>query len=443
MFNALSSIGAGLPAWDQATNSLSSAILMWIFAVFSIVAPSIVTMLGVRVSAFIGASGYLLYTLALHNYSDYDAQFGAVSGNSTAKILFLAASAFLGVSGSIMWTTQGAMIMAYPTEKDSGKMLAMFWVIFNTGALGGSAWNFAENYSNPGDGVSATTYIGFMVVMGFGLLLALFLCSANNVVRTDGTFCQLQAARSIRSECEGILKTFTDKKMLLLTPLIMYSNWCYTYQFAIFNVEIFNVRSRSYTSLFYWGAQMLGATVLGRVLDCQTSSLHTRAKRTLGFVVFLGGLSWGLCFYIQGSVLPNARKQNGYDFMSSDSVLPAALYTCFGLLDAIVQCWIYWLMSNLGAKGGGDSTVLVRYAGYYKTLQNVGAGIAAELNGARVDPMIQLLVNVILFAVAIIPSYIAINLLEVDSRDIIGNVPNSSEEPSASAKEPSATAGRG
>lgn len=44
------------------------------------------------------------------------------------------AGAFLGVSAGMLWTAQGAIVMAYPLEQQKGKYIAIFWAIFNFGA---------------------------------------------------------------------------------------------------------------------------------------------------------------------------------------------------------------------------------------------------------------------------------------------------------------------
>lgn len=306
----------------------------------------------------------------------------------------------------MLWVTRGTVIMSYPTTANSGSYVAIFWFIFNSGALAGSVWSFAENFSSSAEGVNDGTYFGFMAIMALASFLAMFMSEANNVRREDGTFVELKPAQSVRAEATGILATFTDYKMLLLTPMMLYTNWCYTYQFNILNVTFFNVRTRSYTAAFYWAAQMFGAMILGKVLDKTSWSLRKRATITLGCTVFLGVISWGLCVYLQGNLLPDS--EGGYDLTDTKSLFPAAIYTCFGFLDAFVQVWLYWLMINLT----NDPATVVRYSGYYKTLQNVGYGISSALNSTSpVSPMVQLLINCGLFLVCLPPSYMALTKL--------------------------------
>lgn len=81
-----------------------------------------------------------------------------------------------------------------------------------------------------GDG----TYIGFLVLTGLGVLLALSLCRPREVVRNDGSKVVVPEHPSWRTEFIGLGKLLlTDTYVIGLFPMFLASNWFYTYQFNV------------------------------------------------------------------------------------------------------------------------------------------------------------------------------------------------------------------
>ena len=60
----------------------------------------------------------------------------------------LAAGAYLGISAGLLWTAQGSLMLAYPTEDQKGIFIGIFWSIFNLGGVVGAAVSFGNNFDN-------------------------------------------------------------------------------------------------------------------------------------------------------------------------------------------------------------------------------------------------------------------------------------------------------
>ncbi len=60
----------------------------------------------------------------------------------------LAAGAYLGISAGLLWTAQGSLMLAYPTEDQKGMFIGIFWSIFNLGGVVGAAVSFGNNFDN-------------------------------------------------------------------------------------------------------------------------------------------------------------------------------------------------------------------------------------------------------------------------------------------------------
>jgi hypothetical protein len=59
------------------------------------------------------------------------------------------------------------------------------------------------------------------------------------VIRSDGKRVIYERAASPAEELKNVLGLFTDKYMLLLTPMILQSNWFYTYDFGGMHAQQF------------------------------------------------------------------------------------------------------------------------------------------------------------------------------------------------------------
>ena len=56
------------------------------------------------------------------------------------------AGAILGICAGLLWTAQGSLMLAYPTEDQKGKFIGIFWSIFNIGAVVGASVSLGQNF---------------------------------------------------------------------------------------------------------------------------------------------------------------------------------------------------------------------------------------------------------------------------------------------------------
>ncbi|KAF9381170.1 hypothetical protein CPB97_007917 [Podila verticillata] len=174
MFNALNLMGGGGQV-DSKVGQNANVALYTCFAIFGLLAGAIHNKLGLKWTILMGCATYVLYAGSLLCY------------NHTKNGAFtIAAGGILGCGAGMLWTAQGAIMMAYPCENDQGKFIGYFWAIFNAGAVLGSAIAFiinkdvviAKNLDDP-------TYIALISIMAIGTLTALSLAppssSLNNI----------------------------------------------------------------------------------------------------------------------------------------------------------------------------------------------------------------------------------------------------------------------
>ncbi|RWR80881.1 UNC93-like protein 1 [Cinnamomum micranthum f. kanehirae] len=379
MFNALSGMGGGGQVDPTAANNANTA-LYTTFAVFGVLGGGIYNVLGPHLTLFSGCSTFVLYAGSFLYYNHHHQQSFAI-----------ASGAILGMGAGLLWAGQGAIMTSYPPSARKGTYISLFWSIFNLGGVIGGLIPFILNYNrSDAASVNDATYIAFMCFMALGTLLTLTILPPSAVVREDGSCATRVKYSSATTELLQVLKLFLDWKMLLLLPAAWASNFFYTYQFNNVNGVMFNLRTRGFNNVFYWGAQMIGSIGIGQVLDSSFKSRRTRGFVGIGIVALVGTLIWGggLANQLNYSH-DNLPKKLDFKDSGKDYAGPFVLYFSYGLLDAVFQSLCYWVIGALA----DDSETLSRYSGFYKGVQSAGAAVAWQVDTHKVPLLSQLIVN--------------------------------------------------
>ncbi|KAG0206353.1 hypothetical protein BGX28_002207 [Mortierella sp. GBA30] len=391
MFNAMSSIGnAGRHSGTAQNLAITSSSIAYIIGF--LLAGGTHNMIGPRLCVLFGGVTFVLYAGSMMLTQDSD-----------SSVYPTLAGVLLGLGAGLIWVTQGAMMMSYPTEDNKGKYIACFFAIFNLGAVLGSilplAMNSRENMDP--DDVSPNTYIVYMVIMGCATLLAIFLARPSTIVRDNGEPVTVAKFAGLKAEGLAILSVFCDWRMLLLIPAFFFSNFSYTYQFNDFNGFNFNIRTRSLNSLIFWVAQIIGALGIGYLLDRIPVKRPKRAKLGLLVIALLFMSTWIAALMVQlkhkwERKAMHPKELIDYEHGNNYTGL-LAIYTMFGFCDAAFAVYCYWLMGALSNK----HDELSRYAGFFKSIQSLGSAVAAPLDLAQTPLLAYLIINWILCAISI------------------------------------------
>ncbi|KAK4570955.1 hypothetical protein RGQ29_029707 [Quercus rubra] len=379
MFSALSGMGGSGQVDHTAANNANTA-LYATFAVFGVLSGGIYNILGPHLTLAAGCSTYILYAGSFLYYNHHKHQAFAI-----------VAGALLGVGAGLLWAGQGAIMKSYPPAHRKGVYISLFWSIFNMGGVIGGLIPFVTNYNHSeAASVNDGTYIGFMVFMAAGTALSFAILPPSKVIREDGTRCTHIQYSNVSTEAVETVKLFLNWKMLLIVPAAWSSIFFYTYQFNNVNATLFNLRTRGFNNVFYWGAQMLGSVMMGYLMDFSFESRRKRGIVVVCVVALLGTAIWGgglanqRRYSINDPLPPLDFKDSGRDFAG-----PFVLYFSYGLLDAMFQSMVYWVIGALA----DDSEILSRYVGFYKGVQSAGAAAAWQVDTQKVSYMSQLIVN--------------------------------------------------
>ncbi|KAH0839630.1 major facilitator superfamily domain-containing protein [Lanmaoa asiatica] len=350
MFNALGGIGGGGQVNTTAQANASTATYAT-FAFFAFFSGTINNVLGPRLTLFLGTLGYSLYI----------ASFLADNIHPGAYDFVVVAGAILGMCAGLLWTAQGSMMMAYPTEAQKGVFIGIFWAIFNLGAVIGSAVAFGLNFNNQ---------IGFLILTFIGVSLAPMMADPEKIIRTDGTKVNLPRQPSWKTEFYSLYVALkTDPMIILLFPMFVASNYFYTWQQNDYNAALFNIRTRGLNAFVYWAAQIFGSVFLGYcVLD---RSKYRRRTRAFAGLIIVSAMVFAVHIwaYMYQKAYTRATLPAKMDFTSSGYPAHVWLYIFCGFLDAMWQTFVYWLLGAMS----NDLAKLAVFTGFYKGLQSAGA----------------------------------------------------------------------
>ncbi|KAJ3143214.1 hypothetical protein HK100_000013 [Physocladia obscura] len=376
MFNALNALPAAGPSAQLIKNQQNAALYLC-FAIMGILAGGLNNILGPRILACIGGTGYAVYAAAQYNIFKKTDEGASNDIPESANAFSVFSGAYLGICAGMLWAAQGQICLTYPTESQKGTFFATFWVIFNLGAVLGNtigtalAWGAGPS----GYAMNDALYLVFIVLMACGCVVALLIQPPGTIIREDQTQVETPPTNILREFVE-VLKLFANPAMLTLLLPCLASNWFYTYQFTPF-AAYFSGRSDGLKAIFYWLAQAIGAWVLGNMFLDNTKYART-TRAWIGFYIMLGCT---LVFFAGGAAFQyyaaanNSSLDAGTNFGSFFG--PFLLYICYGLYDAFFQVYTNYLIGAIS----NDSETLSRYAGFYKGTQSAGSGISWALTG--------------------------------------------------------------
>ncbi|KAL6885553.1 hypothetical protein ACP4OV_010332 [Aristida adscensionis] len=393
MFNALSGLGGGGQLDDTTANNANTAIYAC-FAVFALLGGAAHNLLGPRLTLLLGAPTYALFAASFLHYN-----------HRRSQAFPVAAGALLGAGAGLLWAAQGAVMVSYPPPSRRGSYVALFWCIFTLGSVLGGLLPFAVNYRRAAAAASVSdgTYVAFMAVMLAGAALTRLVLPARRIVRDDGSrAARVVAVSSPATEGAEILRLFTDWRMLLmLVPAwASPSSFFYAHQFSSrVNGGLFTLRTTGLNNVFYWGAQIVGAAGVGCFLDFGFSSRRKRGLVGVVVVGVVGTAIWGGGLANQLRYIKAGKNvmDNPIDFKDGHRYGSLfMIYFSFGLLDAVFQTLIYWIIGALA----DDSQILSRYVGFFKGVQSAGAAMGWQIYTKKMSLMSQLIVNWVLMTVS-------------------------------------------
>ncbi|RAL12466.1 uncharacterized protein BO97DRAFT_345017 [Aspergillus homomorphus CBS 101889] len=406
MSDAITGLGGGGLASPQVSN-IANAIRYAMLAIVCFLGGPIVNKIGVKWALVIGSMSFPIEGSAYYCNSKFGIQW------------YLILSGAIGGVGTACWyVAEAGAIMTLAPSGARGKYLALWIVSRNLGQLVGGAINLAKNNKDGASGgVTADTFIAFVIIECIALPFALMIIPFEHVVRSDGTKIVTSEPLSSRVELRRIAKTMTSK-LIVLSALWALWSFFYTGTWSTYLGTYFSVRARALSSLispFFCmypeeptsnpGQNRIGCFGLGFILDMKGVSQRRRAQIGLYIVVLLntGVYIWSIVMQTRF----NRHNPGSIDWedgsLYARSFLPYFFVQTTGPLS---QSYMYWLLSSFAT----DAQENVRNGAAFRCIEAIGQAVAYGMNTQTTSsPLVGFCVTFALLGAALVPMIMLVN----------------------------------
>lgn len=220
---------------EEDLGTISLGILYLSFTFFSMVASSVVRVLGSKNALVLGTTGYWLFIAANLMPTWYT---------------MVPASLYMGFSASIIWVGQGTYLTStarshardYDLHEGTviGNFNGEFWGMFASHQFVGNLVSLALLRDGSGGGTSSNTtllFIVFLCSMTLGTILMCFLHKRDSREKETPNS-SLSLCSSVVSLSRSVIAPMFDVRMLLIIPLIAYSGLQQAFVWAEFTKDI-------------------------------------------------------------------------------------------------------------------------------------------------------------------------------------------------------------
>ncbi|CAN9505535.1 unnamed protein product [Ophioblennius macclurei] len=374
----------------------SLGIIYGIFSFSNLLAPTVVTIIGPKMTMFLSGVVYSGYIAVFINPSTWSFYFTSV---------------LIGIGAALLWTAQGQFLVENSEASTINRNTGMFWALLQCSMLFGNLYIYFDwnGRTEIPDSNRRTIFLSLLVTSVLGTLSFLVLRNGDREeellsedegqsllsTRTMYTRRANAAIQDTKSEFATILQLLKTKTMLLLSPCMAYSGLELSFYSGVYGTCIgataqFGAAAKGLigiSGIVVGIGEIVGGGLFG--LLCKNS----RFRRTS--VVFLGMVVHFVAFYLIFISIPNDAS---VVFETSTQKTPyltpsvSIALLCSFLLGLGDSCFNTQLYSILGHVYAEQSTPAFAV---FKFIQSVFAAVAFFYSGYLLL-MWQLLLMVIL-----------------------------------------------
>ncbi|KAL7528307.1 hypothetical protein ACHAWF_002514 [Thalassiosira exigua] len=418
------------------------------FTLACLISPGVVNKCGCRLSMFFGILGYASLVLVSLIYFLF-------GGHNIiwARRLVVMGGVFVGCGASLLWTAQGRLILQYASRAGrleacggglqndggtnrTGKLMGLFWAIFQCSSLVGGGISFIYYNQKPKGSTSLyLLFLGFIIIGALSSQLLLPPSMLENVpnknesqslkdfemvtdqtpltsdsgaeyergeLPTTGNRRKMSEELSDQSwwqEASGTLNMVFSERILYMSLLFVYTGFNQPYQQATFGNRFFTRRTIGVELIIFHLMEIVGAIVSGRFLDRESDAPDTSLKRRAALCLLTFIAVNGLGNFLAAMQEFNVNQSGtsiAHDITDPCVILPSISFACWGFADAQIQVYCYWLVGQFYTSGDDHS----RAVGWYKCAQSLGTSVGFYLiPSSRLRPMSQLVLSSSVFFV--------------------------------------------
>lgn len=374
----------------------SLGIIYGIFSFSNLLAPSVVTIIGPKITMFL--SGLL--------YSGYIAVF---INPSTWSFYFT--SVLIGIGAALLWTAQGQFLVENSEASTINRNTGMFWALLQCSMLFGNLYIYLDwnGRTEIPDGSRRSIFLVLLVTSVLGTLSFLVLRNGRreeellseeegqSLLSTRMTYTHRAntAIQDTKSEFATILQLLKTKTMLLLSPCMAYSGLELSFYSGVYGTCIgataqFGDAAKGLigiSGIVVGIGEIVGGGLFG--LLCKNS----RFRRTS--VVFLGMVVHFVAFYLIFISIPNdasvvfETNTQRTPYLTPSVSIALLCSFLLGLGDSCFNTQLYSILGHMYAEQSTPAFAI------FKFIQSVFAAVAFFYSGYLLL-MWQLLLMVVL-----------------------------------------------
>ncbi|XP_048408333.1 UNC93-like protein MFSD11 isoform X1 [Stegostoma tigrinum] len=368
----------------------SLAIIYGVFSASNLIAPSVVAVVGPKMSMVF--SGVV--------YSGY-----VVSFSKPMLWSFYITSILIGFAAAVLWTAQGNFLILNSDCTNINRNTGTFWALLQSSMLFGNLYVYLQwrDTTTISDHDRSTLFIVLFVISLAGTVILLALKSTKNVdhyseindplLLDPRPFKEkvMSTLDQITSEFRSMLRVFCTKNMVLLSIPIAYSGLVLTFYSGVYGTCIgatrqFGTMAKGLIGLsgiFIGIGEILGGGIFG--LLCINNQFRRTSTILLGVIVHF------LAFYLIFLIIPGdapvgdatSARYEPYLFPSPSAALVSSFL--LGLGDSCFNTQLYSILGILYAQQSGPAFAI------FKFVQSISAAVAFGYSNYLVLPS-QLLI---------------------------------------------------
>ncbi|XP_072387057.1 UNC93-like protein MFSD11 [Diabrotica undecimpunctata] len=357
----------------------SQAIIYVFFSLFNWTAPSVINMIGPKLSMFIGGTVYVLFMLQFLLPTDWG--------------LYLC-SAVLGIGAAMIWTGQGNYLTLNSTRKLITRNSGIFWALLQLSMLGGNTFVFFAFQGK--DQIDKTTRIFVIITLSaiaVGGLVMLFLLPKAYKDDEDDVE-EIHHAGPIEAFI-GAVKLFITMKMFFLNFTFFYTGLELGFFSGIYSSCIgFTTQFKNRKALVGVSGILMG---IGEVIGGAVFGIfgHKTVFWGRGPVVGTGLVLHALAFIL---IFLNLTNDSPFEDTHKSAIITSssglAVFCSFllGLGDAIFNTQIFSILGSVYADNSAPAFAIFKFS------QSVGAAVTfatAKLLGLHIQLLILLIMAIV------------------------------------------------
>lgn len=273
------------PAYNFTGDGYVSLCITYLtFALSNWLAPSMISLTGLKLGMFLGGLTYVLYS---------------ASFIYPTTALFYGAAALIGLGAGPLWTAQGSYLAQNSLPETSGRNAAIFWSMLQSSILFGNIFVYMafRDQTTISDETRYVVYTVLTCVCALGVLLILALRDqANSVVINDGT------PTGALSQFLGAVKLSKTPNMILLAFAFLFTGQLLSFFTGIYGTAVgatsqFGPDAKKFIGLsgvFIGIGEIIGGSIFGLMGVKFSKYLGRDVIFALGYLVIM--LASGLIF---------------------------------------------------------------------------------------------------------------------------------------------------